>query len=135
LCDKIIIVNRARKGITVLAKKITTIIPKEEIEKQYHFMQSVQSENERIAAAKGKRQAKAFVRTFGCQMNEHDSEKISGMLTSMGYEITDCQEDCDIIVFNTCCVRENAEEKVFGHLGALKGLKRDNPDLIIVVCG
>ncbi len=118
-----------------MAKKITTIIPKEEIEKQYHFMQSVQSENERIAASKGKRNAKAFVRTFGCQMNEHDSEKISGMLTSMGYEITDCQEACDIIVFNTCCVRENAEEKVFGHLGALKGLKRANPDLIIVVCG
>lgn len=120
-----------------MSKKVTTIIPKHEIEKQYSFMQSVRSENERLSAMQGKKDAKAraFVRTFGCQMNEHDSEKISGMLVSMGYELVDSQENCDIIVFNTCCVRENAEEKVFGHLGALKALKRENPNLIIVVCG
>ncbi len=117
-----------------MANKYTTIIPSHEIEKQYHFMQCLQSENETCGLKCGHK-AKAFVRTFGCQMNEHDSEKISGMLVSMGYELTDSQENCDIIVFNTCCVRENAEEKVFGHLGALKALKRENPELIIVVCG
>lgn len=118
-----------------MSKTKTTIIPKEEIEKQYHYMQSVLSENQRRQAANGGSSPKAFVRTFGCQMNEHDSEKISGMLAEMGYELTDSNDGCDIIIFNTCCVRENAEEKVFGHLGALKALKRENPDLIIAVCG
>ncbi|MCX7842104.1 MAG: tRNA (N6-isopentenyl adenosine(37)-C2)-methylthiotransferase MiaB, partial [Clostridia bacterium] len=73
--------------------------------------------------------------TFGCQMNENDSERLAGMLAEMGYIETDRAEDSDLIIFNTCCVRENAEEKVYGHLGALKKLKRENPGLIIAVCG
>ncbi|MGY0372044.1 tRNA (N6-isopentenyl adenosine(37)-C2)-methylthiotransferase MiaB [Clostridium sp. JNZ J1-5] len=78
---------------------------------------------------------KYYIDTWGCQMNEEDSEKISGLLKGIGYERTDIREESDIIIFNTCCVRENAELKVFGHLGALKALKRKNPDLIIVITG
>lgn len=68
-------------------------------------------------------------------MNEEDSEKISGMLKLKNYEYVNNREDADLIVFNTCCVRENAEQKVFGHLGMLKKLKEKNKDLIIAVCG
>jgi len=78
---------------------------------------------------------KYYIDTWGCQMNEEDSEKISGLLKGIGYIRTEIREESDIIIFNTCCVRENAELKVFGHLGALKALKRKNPDLIIVVTG
>lgn len=78
---------------------------------------------------------KYYIDTWGCQMNEEDSEKISGLLKGIGYIRTENREESDIIIFNTCCVRENAELKVFGHLGALKALKRKNPDLIIVVTG
>lgn len=73
--------------------------------------------------------------TYGCQMNEHDSEKISWILENLGYEWTENKEDSDFIVYNTCLVRENAELKVYGQLGALKDLKRKNPDLILAVCG
>lgn len=76
-----------------------------------------------------------FTCTYGCQMNEEDSEKISGMLKSQGYEKTDNKDEANIIIFNTCCVRENAENKVFGNLGALKKHKKQNPDLIIAICG
>ena len=76
-----------------------------------------------------------FTCTYGCQMNEEDSEKISGMLKSQGYEKTENKDEANIIIFNTCCVRENAENKVFGNLGALKKHKKQNPDLIIAICG
>lgn len=76
-----------------------------------------------------------FIETWGCQMNEEDSEKLSGMLMSMGYNSCDNRNNADIIIFNTCCVRENAELKVHGNLGQLKGLKKQKQDLIIAVCG
>ncbi|NMM62687.1 tRNA (N6-isopentenyl adenosine(37)-C2)-methylthiotransferase MiaB [Clostridium sp. P21] len=76
-----------------------------------------------------------FIETWGCQMNEEDSEKLSGMLKKIGYERTQVKEDSDLIIFNTCCVRENAELKVYGNLGALKKLKDKKPDLIIAICG
>lgn len=78
---------------------------------------------------------KYFIETWGCQMNEEDSEKLSGMLKSQGYIRTDIKEEASIIIFNTCCVRENAELKVYGNLGTLKNLKKQNPGLIIAVCG
>ncbi|NMB33984.1 MAG: tRNA (N6-isopentenyl adenosine(37)-C2)-methylthiotransferase MiaB [Clostridium sp.] len=73
--------------------------------------------------------------TLGCQMNEHDSEKIAGMLSKMGYAESDDAKNSDLVIYNTCCVRENAEFKVYGHLGELKHLKKKNPNLIIVICG
>ncbi|ABR34711.1 MULTISPECIES: tRNA (N6-isopentenyl adenosine(37)-C2)-methylthiotransferase MiaB [Clostridium] len=76
-----------------------------------------------------------FIQTYGCQMNEEDSEKLSGMLKRMGYENTENRDEASIIIFNTCCVRENAENKVFGNLGALKKQKEKNPDLVIGICG
>jgi len=76
-----------------------------------------------------------FIETWGCQMNEEDSEKLSGMLKGLGYTRTDVKEEASIIIFNTCCVRENAELKVYGNLGELKRLKKKNNDLIIAVCG
>lgn len=78
---------------------------------------------------------KYTILTWGCQMNEHDSEKMSGILESLGYIYTDTKEDADLIVFNTCLVRENAEFKVYGNLGELKALKKERPDLIIAICG
>lgn len=68
-------------------------------------------------------------------MNEEDSEKLSGMLKKEGYIRTEERENADVIIFNTCCVRENAELKVYGNLGILKGLKSKNPNLIIAVTG
>ena len=73
--------------------------------------------------------------TYGCQMNVHESEKIAGILHGMGYEETNEKENADIIVFNTCCIRENAENHAFGNIGALKKLKKQKPELIIAVGG
>ncbi|MBW6409543.1 tRNA (N6-isopentenyl adenosine(37)-C2)-methylthiotransferase MiaB [Clostridium weizhouense] len=78
---------------------------------------------------------KYYIETWGCQMNEEDSEKLSGMLKRIGYTNTEVREDASIILFNTCCVRENAENKVYGNLGMLKKLKEKNPELIIGICG
>ncbi len=78
---------------------------------------------------------KYFIETWGCQMNEEDSEKLSGMLKNIGYTRTDDINEASIILFNTCCVRENAENKVYGNLGMLKKVKEKNPDLIIGICG
>ncbi|MDR7869975.1 MAG: tRNA (N6-isopentenyl adenosine(37)-C2)-methylthiotransferase MiaB [Tissierellaceae bacterium] len=78
---------------------------------------------------------KYLIRTFGCQMNEHDSEKISWVLEGMGYVVTETTEEADLIIFNTCAVRKTAEEKVYGQIGELKRLKRENPNLVIAICG
>ncbi len=77
----------------------------------------------------------AFVRTYGCQQNVSDSEHIKGMLAAMGFGFTENAEDADLILFNTCAVREHAEDRVFGNVGALKNLKRRKPHLMIVLCG
>jgi tRNA-2-methylthio-N6-dimethylallyladenosine synthase len=76
-----------------------------------------------------------YIQTFGCQMNERDTEVLSGILKQMGYQKADTIENADIILFNTCCVREKAENKVLSQLGELKDLKSKNPHLIIGVCG
>lgn len=78
---------------------------------------------------------KYFIETWGCQMNEEDSEKLSGGLKPLGHVRTESKEEADIIVYNTCCVRENAEQKVDGNLGALKKLKKAHPEKIIAVTG
>lgn len=78
---------------------------------------------------------KFYIRTYGCQMNEHDTEVMAGIFTALGYEATSTVDDADVILLNTCAIRENAENKVFGELGHLKALKRNNPELLIGVCG
>lgn len=75
------------------------------------------------------------ITTYGCQMNEHDTETIKGLLEQMGYRSTEDRKQADIILLNTCAIRENAEDKVFGELGHLKGLKTEKPNLLLGVCG
>ncbi|HOP75402.1 MAG TPA: tRNA (N6-isopentenyl adenosine(37)-C2)-methylthiotransferase MiaB [Bacillota bacterium] len=76
-----------------------------------------------------------FITTFGCQMNVHDSEIIAGMLEAMGYQKAESQECADLVILNTCCVRENAENRTLGHIGNLKSLKEQNPNMLIALCG
>ncbi|NRD78918.1 tRNA (N6-isopentenyl adenosine(37)-C2)-methylthiotransferase MiaB [Bacillus sp. BRMEA1] len=78
---------------------------------------------------------KFYIRTYGCQMNEHDTEVMAGIFMALGYEPTDRTEDANVILLNTCAIRENAENKVFGELGHLKALKTEKPDLLLGVCG
>ena len=77
----------------------------------------------------------AHVHSFGCQQNVSDGEKIKGMLADMGYGFSNSADGADLVLFNTCAVRENAEDRVFGNLGALKHNKKQNPDMLIGVCG
>ncbi len=81
------------------------------------------------------RNKKYMIETYGCQMNEHDSEKIAFILENIGYEKTENINEADFIIYNTCLVRENAELKVYGQLGHLKPLKKEKPELVIAVCG
>ncbi|MDA8117946.1 MAG: MiaB/RimO family radical SAM methylthiotransferase [Actinomycetota bacterium] len=76
-----------------------------------------------------------YVRTFGCQMNEHDSERIAGLLAGEGMTEASSADEADVVVLNTCCIRENADNKLYGHLGHLKALKDVRPDMKIVVAG
>lgn len=78
---------------------------------------------------------KFYIRTYGCQMNEHDTEVMAGIFMALGYEATNSVEDANVILLNTCAIRENAENKVFGELGHLKPLKLEKPDLLLGVCG
>lgn len=76
-----------------------------------------------------------FIQTYGCQMNQSDSEHYAGQLEELGYHQTDELSMADVILLNTCCVRETAEDKTLGKIGELKHLKDQNPDLIIAVTG
>ena len=90
----------------------------------------VEHENERL-----KRRLKCAVVTFGCQMNARDSEKLTGVLREAGYEIIDEETEADFVIYNTCTVRDNANQKVYGHLGLLKSRVKKNPNLRIALCG
>ncbi len=95
-----------------------------EIEEQKKYMQKVKELNNK--------KMKYMILTMGCQLNENDSEKLCGMLEKMGYERTEKQQETDIALFNTCCVRENAEDKLFGKLGELKRLKEEKGIIIAI---
>lgn len=90
----------------------------------------VERENERL-----RRRLKCAVVTFGCQMNARDSEKLTGVLREAGYEIIDEETEADFVIYNTCTVRDNANQKVYGHLGLLKSRVKKNPNLRIALCG
>ena len=77
----------------------------------------------------------ALVHTYGCQQNVSDSEKLKGLLEKMGFSFTDNEDEADLIIFNTCAVREHAEDRVFGNVGALKNVKSRHPSLLIALCG
>lgn len=105
-----------------------------ELLRQLDYMQGIRKINDAYETETGKKK-KFFSLAMGCQMNAHDSEKLEGMLDKMGYEQTDEETDADFIIYNTCCVRENAEQKVYGKLGWLKHYKKDKPDTVIALCG
>ncbi len=78
---------------------------------------------------------KYFINTYGCQMNVHESEKLAGILAGKGYEECGSEEEADIIVFNTCCIRDTAERRALGNIGVTKAKKKENPDLLVAVAG
>ena len=78
---------------------------------------------------------KYYIETYGCQMNSHDSEKLAGILESLGYAKANSPESADFILFNTCCVRENAEKRLYGNVGVYKKRRQMNKSLIVAVCG
>ena len=104
------------------------LISKEEIEKQKEYM-------ERVRALNGGRELYALVRTYGCQQNEADSERLAGMLEEMGYALTEEEEKADLILVNTCAVREHAELKALSITGQFKHLKEKKRELLIGMCG
>jgi len=101
------------------------------IQKQYVYIDKVKEINSEIANTEG-RQPTYEVRVFGCQMNELESEQLAGMLEEMGYMKASPGEQADVIVFDTCCVRENAEEKIYGHLGLLKPALENKKSIIAI---
>lgn len=105
-------------------------LSEEEIKEQRFFMMRVKAVTHTFD-----HEPLAYVHTYGCQLNVSDGEKISGMLSEMGFGFADEPESADLILYNTCAVRENAENRVFGNIGALKHLKEKKPELVIAVCG
>ena len=97
----------------------------QEIENQKEYIKKVEKINQNKIL-------KYTILTFGCQLNENDSEKISGMLENMGYEYTEDFKEADLALFNTCCVRENAEDRLFGKLGELKKVKEQKGTIIAI---
>ncbi len=103
-------------------------VDKKVIEESYAAMERLK---ERLGGAK----PRYYIETYGCQMNEHDSEHIAGMLERIGYVRTDDKSLASFILFNTCCIREHAEKRTFGNVGFIKELKQNDPALITAVCG
>ncbi len=110
---------------------MTNFVSAEQIELQKNIAEDVKE----LLLIRHSKQPKAFVHTYGCQGNVADSERIKGQLVQMGYTMTEEKEDADLILYNTCAIREHAEDRVFGNVGAIKKLKQLNPQLIIALCG
>ena len=110
------------------------ILSEEETEEQKEYTERVGRISAEFEQTHG-RKPRFFSATYGCQQNENDTERLDGMLLQMGYEYTDNKDIADLILFNTCAVREHAETKVFGNVGALVKNKRENPNLKICLCG
>ncbi|MCT4618739.1 MAG: tRNA (N6-isopentenyl adenosine(37)-C2)-methylthiotransferase MiaB [Marinisporobacter sp.] len=106
----------------------------DEIALQDKYIEKVAEQNIEYYQMTGNKK-RVYLVTYGCQMNEHDSEVLLGMLDYMGYIETDNLNEADLVIYNTCCIRENAELKVYGNLGQLKNMKKKRKDMIIAVCG
>ena len=103
------------------------LVPEEEMKRQEEFAAMVRELPHRPKSY--------HVVTYGCQMNAHDSEKIAGMLEKMGLNASEKREEADLVIFNTCCVRENAERRALGNVTWLKEVRKQKPDMVIAVCG
>lgn len=108
-------------------------VPEEETERQYYYMAKARQYVQALAEQLG-RTPTCCVTTFGCQMNARDSEKLVGILHQVGYEVVE-DEHADFVIFNTCTVRDNANQRVYGRLGELKSYKKQNPAMKIALCG
>ena len=117
-----------------LSMKKNTPLPPLDAAEQKKYIDLMRAENDRIFLATGKRRC-AFVETFGCQQNEADSEKFSGMCVAMGYDIVKEPQNADLIVVNTCAIREHAEKRTLSIVGQYKHIKEKNPSLVIAVGG
>jgi len=106
------------------------LVPEAELERQREFEQKVREMFEAREA-----HPVACVDTFGCQQNVADGQKLMGMLQEMGFALTDKPEEADVAILNTCAVREHAEDRVFGNLGALSHAKKKNPEMVLCLCG
>lgn len=115
-------------------KRINSLVPPHEMEEAFGFIRKMRDLNEKCALETGA-DLKAYVLTFGCQQNEADSEKLAGMARSMGYEITSEPDGADLILVNTCAVREHAEQKALSIIGQFKHLKNKKGNIMIGVCG
>ncbi|MCQ2479136.1 MAG: tRNA (N6-isopentenyl adenosine(37)-C2)-methylthiotransferase MiaB [Clostridia bacterium] len=107
-------------------------VPAEEIEKQKEFTALA---NSVLTAKYPERKPLAMVHTYGCQGNVSDGERIKGMLEQCGYGFTDDVNEADLVLYNTCAIREHAEDRIYGNVGALKNIKKEKPDMIIALCG
>ena len=112
----------------------TTIITKEQWAESERFIAKLKEDNAGFAIRNGRTRL-AHTETYGCQQNVNDTERIRGMLSEAGFLFTENADEADLVIYNTCAVRENAEQKVFGRLGILKHIKETRPDLIVAVCG
>ena len=108
----------------------TTVVSQDELNRQFAYCDKIAAywQSETIVP-------KAYVETYGCQQNEADSEKLRGFLTQSGYAIAQEAEGADVVIMNTCAIREHAEQRVFGNLGALTHTKRRHPRQKIFLCG
>ena len=108
----------------------TTVISQEQLEAQYAFCDKIENYWHQAG-----RTPKAYVETYGCQQNEADSQTLRGLLSQCGYDIIQEAEGADVVIMNTCAIREHAEQRVFGNLGALTHTKRRHPEQKIFLCG
>lgn len=122
-----------RNEVDLTKIDISAQAPVAEPDRQYYFMAKAKQYVEAWTKEMG-RKPTCCVTTFGCQMNARDSEKLAGILETAGYEMTE-REEADFVIYNTCTVRDNANQKVYGRLGVLNGYKRKNPKMKIALCG
>ena len=109
-------------------------IDKAETERQREYLCRLREINDAFCAAHG-RKPLANTETYGCQQNENDTERIRGILKEAGFDFCDTADEADLVIYNTCAVRENAEDRVYGRLGILKHIKESRPGLVIGLCG
>ena len=109
-------------------------VPEELLRKQYEYIDLIAARNAEAAKTSGRR-PRAVAHTFGCQQNFADTERIAGMLSEMGYDLSDDVNDAELILYNTCAVREHAESRALGNVGALTHVKKAHPETVIALCG
>ena len=117
-----------------MSKKVPTAVSEQEVQQQLAYIDRIAAYNRDFEQQNG-RKPRAYTQTFGCQQNEADTERIVGMLHEIGYEKTEQTDNADVLIYNTCAVREHAESRALGNIGALSHLKKERPEITIGLCG